>query len=1071
MYLIHGIWHDAQLHLWGESLAAAGVAADAARPFAVGCAELHSAVGELSNDGLLTSVAEDGEIALLLPARDGVPVPSTNPSGNGDFLSDTNVALAPFQVPALRLAPAEALDLLASLPVPMPRTCGATLQYWALLARYLLSRLADKQFVPDIEDAAGESARGRWRLIVTRDDERRWLENVAACMPPICRAVATESEEATDPLTIVENFLLTTADAAIRRSLASDPFFHQIHERAAAPGSAPEVRWLAALLGENPNLAGPEEDRIAFVNNVRGWVGRLHESGREVPTKICFELVEPEDDDEEDDDLLTLAPLENPASVENAAPSETGAPSETDAPPDESELPPVETLRYLLQDLDAAGRLHDIRAVWQDSGGSATLLRRRFASRREQLIADLTRAAEVFPPIGESLKREAPTDVALSAVQAHLFLRDGAPLLEARGFAVRVPEWATRPERRLGLRLFVTPATESRMAGGGGESVAPARLGLGSLVDFEWRVAVGDADLTVEEFEKLCAAKGSLIRLRGEWILVESEMAQTAADFLARQRRGRMSLGEALRAAVGAAETDVGLPVVGVRGSEWIAELLEGLEGIRLTPQDQPTAFKGDMRPYQLRGLAWLRFMERIGLGACLADDMGLGKTIQLIALLLTARENGGTEGPTLIFTPMSVVGNWQREFERFAPALKVFVHHGPDRQVEDDFVRAVGRVDAVITTYALGHRDLATLKRVPWQRIVLDEAQKVKNPGAAQTIAIRSLESTHRAALTGTPLENHLSELWSIMEMINPGLLGSAPDFRRRFAVPVERLGDQNRASQLKTLIRPFVLRRVKTDPLVQNDLPEKMEMRVFCNLTVEQAALYEQVTNAALAEIERASGIRRRGVILAALTRLKQICNHPTQYLRDTTPLEGRSGKCERLVEMLEEVLAEGDAALVFTQFKEMGDLLVKQISERLHHEPLFLHGGTPAKQRTVFIDKFQDPNGGVRIFVLSLRAGGLGLNLTAANHVFHFDRWWNPAVEEQATDRAYRIGQTRRVQVHKFVCIGTIEDRIDRMLAEKIALADRIVGAGDDWLTSLSTDELRKYFTLSSEAVSEE
>jgi SNF2 family DNA or RNA helicase len=468
--------------------------------------------------------------------------------------------------------------------------------------------------------------------------------------------------------------------------------------------------------------------------------------------------------------------------------------------------------------------------------------------------------------------------------------------------------------------------------------------------------------------------------------------------------------------------------------------------------------------------LHWLAFLDRLGIGACLADDMGLGKTIQLIALLLHERRLGSSPGPTLLFAPMSVVGNWQREIERFGKSLKVLVHHGPLRLGGDAFRTAATAHDVVITTYGLAAREFNDFSCVGWHRIALDEAQKIKNPSANQTIALRQLTGTRRIALTGTPVENHLSELWSIMEMLNPGLLGSAAAFRSRFAVPIEKMGDQQRVDQLRRLIHPFVLRRLKSDPKVLQDLPEKMEMRVFCNLTPEQARLYEQTVAKLMDQVDVATGIRRRGLILATLTHLKQICNHPAHFLGDGSSLEDRSGKCERIVEMLEEVLEEGDAALVFTQYREMGDLLHKMIAKRLHIELPFLHGGTSMKKRNEMIDKFQDPASSYRVFLLSLRAGGFGLNLTKANHVFHFDRWWNPAVEEQATDRAHRIGQTRRVQVHKFVCIGTVEERIDKLLSEKSALADRIVGSGDDWITGLSTVELRDYLALSADAVSE-
>jgi SNF2 family DNA or RNA helicase len=355
------------------------------------------------------------------------------------------------------------------------------------------------------------------------------------------------------------------------------------------------------------------------------------------------------------------------------------------------------------------------------------------------------------------------------------------------------------------------------------------------------------------------------------------------------------------------------------------------------------------------------------------------------------------------------------------------------------------------------------------WHRVALDEAQKVKNPSSAASAAIRSIPARRRVALTGTPIENHLSELWSIMEVLNPGLLGSPTQFRTRFVIPVEKMNDHRRGQLLREMIRPFVLRRTKSDPEVAVNLPAKMEMRVFTSLTPEQAAMYERITAEMLASVENASGIRRRGLILAGLTRLKQVCDHPA-LLTESKHIDGRSGKAERLVDMLEEVLGEGEAALVFTQYREMGHLLEELIRKRLDHEPLFLHGGVPVKQRDEMIEQFQKPGGKQRIFILSLRAGGLGLNLTAANHVFHYDRWWNPAVEAQATDRAHRIGQNKIVQVHKFVSIGTVEERIDKLLADKTALAENIVTSGDQWLTNLSTDDLKKYLALSSEAVEE-
>jgi len=478
-----------------------------------------------------------------------------------------------------------------------------------------------------------------------------------------------------------------------------------------------------------------------------------------------------------------------------------------------------------------------------------------------------------------------------------------------------------------------------------------------------------------------------------------------------------------------------------------------------------PGDFVGVLRPYQTRGYSWLAFLRKWGLGACLADDMGLGKTIQAIALLLRQREET-KDGlpPALVICPTSVVGNWKREIGRFAPGLRVMVHHGSDRTHGEDFAAAAQAHDVVISTYGLARRDVDDMKQVAWSDVILDEAQNIKNPHAKQTRAVRSLEAANHIALTGTPVENRLSELWSIMQFLNPGFLGSQTGFRQAFALPIERYQDQAATERLKGLVGPFILRRLKTDPTVIRDLPDKLEMKVYCDLTAEQATLYEAVVKESLERVDSADeeSIQRRGVVLGALMRLKQVCNHPAQFLGDGSSLPGRSGKLDRLGEMLEEALSVGDRALVFTQFAEMGHMLRAHLQSLFGVEVLFLHGGTPQKQRDRMVARFQRAHD-ASIFILSLKAGGTGLNLTAANHVFHFDRWWNPAVENQATDRAFRIGQTRDVQVHKFICAGTLEEHIDELIESKKALAESVVGAGESWLTELSTDELRDVMQL--------
>jgi intein/homing endonuclease len=455
------------------------------------------------------------------------------------------------------------------------------------------------------------------------------------------------------------------------------------------------------------------------------------------------------------------------------------------------------------------------------------------------------------------------------------------------------------------------------------------------------------------------------------------------------------------------------------------------------------------------------------------AEGMLCHNTVQLLGLLASQREAPGeaaAPSPTLLVCPMSLVGNWQREAERFTPQLAVHVHHGSDRLAGDELTAALGAADLVITTYGLAARDLQELSKIAWRSVVCDEAQNIKNSATRQAQAVRALPAGSRIALTGTPVENRLAELWSIMEFTSPGLLGPAERFRQRYAIPIERAGDEAATASLKRITGPFILRRLKTDKAIISDLPDKLEMKIWCNLTAEQASLYQATVTDMLARIEAAEeGIERRGLVLATMAKLKQVCNHPAHLLGDGSRLAGRSGKLARLEEICDEIVAEGDKALCFTQYAEFGRMLQPHLAARLGCEVPYLHGGTPKKQRDALVEDFQaapEPS----VFLLSLKAGGTGLNLTAANHVIHIDRWWNPAVEDQATDRAFRIGQRKDVQVRKFVCVGTLEERIDSMLEEKKALAERIVGTGESWLTELSVTELRQVITLSPEAVSE-
>ncbi|WP_067860472.1 DEAD/DEAH box helicase [Nocardia shimofusensis] len=629
--------------------------------------------------------------------------------------------------------------------------------------------------------------------------------------------------------------------------------------------------------------------------------------------------------------------------------------------------------------------------------------------------------------------------------------------------------------REAGVRLLLPRAwniaePSMRLRVSSGAPAAESTVGMRGLLSFRWELAVGDKVLTRAEMGKLIRAKSDLVQLRGEWVQADHKALAAAARYVAAHSDDSPVTLADMLGHIAATRVDK-VPLTEVTATGWAEELFER-EGER-EPVPPPAGLKAQLRPYQQRGLTWLAAMSRLNCGAVLADDMGLGKTVQVLALLAHEREAGEASGPTLLVCPMSVVGNWQREAARFTPGLQVLVHHGKDRRHGLDLEEAVTDADLVLTTYAILARDVTELSTLTWDRVVLDEAQHIKNAATAQARAARAVPARHRLALTGTPVENRLEELRSILDFAMPKLLGTPQTFRARFAVPIEREQDQNALSRLRLVTGPFVLRRLKTDPAVIGDLPDKLEMTVRANLTVEQAALYQAVVDDMLDKIKNAKGMARKGAVLAALTNLKQVCNHPAHYLRDQSPVlrrgRHRSGKLALVEDVLDTVIAEGEKALLFTQFREFGELLVPYLTERFGTAIPFLHGGVDKNNRDAMVDRFQS-EGGPPLMLLSLKAGGTGLNLTAANHVVHLDRWWNPAVENQATDRAYRIGQRRDVQVRKLVCVDTIEERIDEMITGKSRLADLAVGAGENWITELGTDELRELFTLGSEAVGE-
>lgn len=668
-------------------------------------------------------------------------------------------------------------------------------------------------------------------------------------------------------------------------------------------------------------------------------------------------------------------------------------------------------------------------------------------------------AARIYPQLLRLGEAQWLGSIPLSGEDVVSFMDHWAVLLRDSGFLVEAPSYFSAQERK-SLRL------QGRIRAG--EAPTDARFSLDALVELDWSVSVDENLLGLDEIAQMAERRTSLHKIGNRWMVVDRASVEAAALFLRRQRDKQMRMREALRMALGLIPIDASVEWDGVQADGWVQQLLDELSaGDRVRTLPPPPALHGELRPYQLRGYSWLSFLTKFGLGACLADDMGLGKSIQTLALFLERQPL--QKSPALLICPTSVIGNWQREAQRFAPSLRVLVHHGSLRTKSPRFADEIRNYDVVLASYALAYRDEKLLQPIEWDGLVLDEAQNIKNSEAKQSNSIRRLNAGYKIALTGTPVENHVGDLFSLMQFLNPGHLGNPTDFKRRFQVPIQKRGDAAAGRLLKKLTAPFLLRRLKTDKSIIADLPEKLEMKVFCKLTKEQARLYDDVVRQQFSQISAQKGMARRGSILATLLKLKQVCNHPSQLLRDDGGIAGRSGKLLRLEEMLEEVRENGEKALVFTQFAEMGEILQKHLHAKFKEPVFYLYGGTRREQRDQMVESFHRPDG-PGIFVLSLKAGGTGLNLTAATHVFHFDRWWNPAVENQATDRAYRIGQTRQVEVHKMLTMGTLEERIDLMLEKKQQLAEKIVDGAETWLTEMSNDELRELFALTEDALAD-
>ena len=899
------------------------------------------------------------------------------------------------------------------------------LKFWITVAKFTAELIIKHKYLPSLTiNRAQKKVNSQWRWHTSDSEYIDKKKALCSNMPTGCKAyfpLGSEEFVYINSTRLVSNFMDAMIDSMVRTSCSG---INKDNDDLEDGVNNLSSTWMHSLFSELPEIPVDTNDQIKMLNEYKKWIepikNKNKNKNKNFKFRTCFKVIPPIREEEW-------------------------------------------TIEYVLQAKDDPSLMLPAKMIFEESVDTITYLNKKFNNPQERLLEDLAVASKVFIPIERSLYDAVPVECKLSMEEAYSFLRESAYFLKEKGFGIMAPAWWKKPSKISVKLKEKNCSTNNNLA-------AKSIFNMDTILEYDWKLALDGNEISEKEFEKISNLKVPFIQFRGQWVEVDIHQIKTLAKMkINKGLNGKIPVGELLRLNLSDEEIIPGVSVDNIDNQEAVEHFFQKLFNLNNIEQvDIPLGFRGTLREYQKRGFYWLIFLRNYGIGACLADDMGLGKTIQSICLMLYEREKGLTDNPTLIICPTSVVGNWEKEIEKFAPGLKSVVHHGNNRWSYETFSTEIHKNEVVITTYALIVRDKDLFQKEQWAGIILDEAQNIKNSASKQTQYIKTLKAEYKVALTGTPVENRLSDLWSIMDFLNKGYLYNWSTFRSEFAVPIERDGDSKKSNKLKKIIAPFVLRRLKTDTNVIKDLPEKIETKEYAPLTKEQATLYQAVVKDCLNKIDSSEGIKRRGLIISSLTKFKQICNHPVQFLKDNGDIEGRSGKLESLLEMLEVVVAEGDRSLVFTQFAEMGHILQSELAEKLGVRTLFLHGGTSRKKREELINIFQNESKEPMVFILSLKAGGVGLNLTKANHVFHFDRWWNPAVENQATDRAFRIGQLKNVHVHKFICRGTLEEKIDEMLERKQALAESIVSTNENWISEMSNEELTKLFILDHDKV---
>ncbi|PKL03853.1 MAG: ATP-dependent helicase [Synergistetes bacterium HGW-Synergistetes-1] len=1026
MIVIHVSYADNRFFVWGECSFGSGELISSPASSVSGIPRLPWDAGSLAVHDILKTAgirhsrripAESSAVAYVdLPAYNGCPIPSSPLLGELPEISG-EPSVERFSVEALHITHEELTALFQlikesreKLPVP-GLLWGNDLKYVLKGLEYASLMVTRGTYLPGMESSDG-SYFSVWRPLHLAKYQDGYSAYVNS-LPPVTGSFSLTSEkmQPDDPQDTADSILEAFLEEIVRRAQA-------------VPGrrgkqvdqTNPHDIWLRSLTWPRSALHRWNDEMGPLCTQIQEWTDSVRVVTNQ-PWRLFLRLEEPLSGNAEG----------------------------------------TWTLSWHLQSAMDQTLTVPAEKVWSPGPAERKWFRTSGANPRRYLLQLLGQISSSVPAIARSLNEPSPVSCTMSFDELIVFLHDHVPEMLEHGIQVQFPStWGAPSDRpRLAVKGNIR---EGEVFSAGN------RIDLGDLMDIDWSVSIGKDVLTEEELSLLRKLKTPLANIRGKWVLLYRDELEKVMDGIKKLPR-KITRKDALISSFRESKGD--LPLSAITGSVWLDSVRSILTGAEQIKQiRQPDGFCGELRPYQLKGLSWLSWLAEIGLGGCLADDMGLGKTVQALALLKT-RIHGGEKDPVLLICPTSVIENWRREAEHFVPDLSVLIHHGTRRPRGDKFVESVRGRDLVISSYSLLHRDNETFKKADWSGVILDEAQNIKNPETRQSKAARAIKAKWHFALTGTPVENHVGDMWSIMEFLMPGLLPNKSRFIREFMRPIQA-GDTSALHKIKKITGPFILRRLKTDKTIISDLPEKIETEVFCSLNKEQASLYGAVLDHMEANLTGSSGIKRKGAVLSAITSLKQVCNHPALYLKDRSQIAGRSGKLARLTEIAEEMLSVGDRALIFTQYAEMGAMLKSYLQETFGREALFLHGGVERQKRDEMVRKFQESKDAPPFFVLSLKAGGTGLNLTGANHVVMFDRWWNPAVEQQAVDRAYRIGQKERVQVHYFCCKGTLEEKIEQLIRSKKDIADSVVSDGENWLTEMTDSELKQLFKLSRDAV---